>query len=212
VRRSAARFGLGSPTRERASHYRSTANPVLRVAHSCQSDSCVFGENLWRESLLDALLRGLDVYYSRLQRAQYVCINSFDTVHGERYTCCMVRTVADGSGVDAVVMCLARQILTRGVVDVAADHKPGYLPSVRSLADALACSPGTVQRALAVLQSAGLIVNHGRKGRAVASNLSRSRPKLAVNKLEAMCVALQAHGYTRGDLRAALKEVAGRLT
>lgn len=82
------------------------------------------------------------------------------------------------------------------------------LPSVRELAVDAGVNPNTMQRALAQLESEGLVITHRTAGRVVtedAAVLERVRERLAQTKIDEYLSGMATLGYTAADAIALLQ-------
>ena len=100
-----------------------------------------------------------------------------------------------------------REFVERG------DLRPGEaLPTVRQLASDLGVAPNTVARAYTDLQDAGWLISDGRRGTRVAESTPaedlKRRAKVLKGDVEAYVSALRRRGYSKSEIRAALRHAA----
>ena len=96
-------------------------------------------------------------------------------------------------------------------------YPPGSrLPSVRDIAQEAAVNPNTMQRALAQLEEAGLLVTHRTSGRSVtedANMITQARERLAREQIELFLANMRKLGFeprdTLGIVADMLKEMKG---
>ena len=96
-------------------------------------------------------------------------------------------------------------------------YPPGSrLPSVRDIAQEAAVNPNTMQRALAQLEEAGLLVTHRTSGRSVtedANMITQARERLAKEQIELFLENMRKLGFEPRDtltlVADMLKEVKG---
>jgi len=96
-------------------------------------------------------------------------------------------------------------------------YPPGSrLPSVRDIAQEAAVNPNTMQRALAQLEEAGLLVTHRTSGRSVtedANMITQARERLAREQIELFLANMRKLGFEPRDTLAIvadmLKEMKG---
>ena len=78
-------------------------------------------------------------------------------------------------------------------------YPPGSrLPSVRDIAQEAAVNPNTMQRALAQLEEAGLLVTHRTSGRSVtedATMITQARERLAKEQIELFLANMRKLGF-----------------
>lgn len=82
------------------------------------------------------------------------------------------------------------------------------LPSVRELALDAGVNPNTMQRALAQLESEGLVITHRTAGRMVTEDtavLEQVREQLAQTKIDAYLSGMATLGYSAADAIALLQ-------
>lgn len=90
--------------------------------------------------------------------------------------------------------------------------QPGdRLPSIRELADTWGCTPGTVNRAYAMLADEGLTTSHRGSGTVVSQGAMFSERKplrsaVLTNQVEALLLNLLGQGYTETEIEKALTE------
>lgn len=89
--------------------------------------------------------------------------------------------------------------------------KPGdAVPTVRAIADEAAVNPNTVQRALAELDSSGIVINNGTSGRTVTTDIraiERERSAAAEELADRFSGAAESIGITAEQL---LKLIIGK--
>jgi DNA-binding transcriptional regulator YhcF (GntR family) len=90
------------------------------------------------------------------------------------------------------------------------DLRPGdSLPTVRQLASDLGVAPNTVARAYTDLQDGGWLTSDGRRGTRVAEKTPtddiKSRAKILENDVEGFVNSLRRRGYTKSEIRTALR-------
>ena len=82
-------------------------------------------------------------------------------------------------------------------------YPPGSrLPSVRDIAQEAAVNPNTMQRALAQLEEAGLLVTHRTSGRSVtedANMITQARERLAREQIELFLANMRKLGFEPRD-------------
>ncbi len=82
-------------------------------------------------------------------------------------------------------------------------YPPGSrLPSVRDIAQEAAVNPNTMQRALAQLEEAGLLVTHRTSGRSVtedANMITQARERLAKEQIELFLENMRKLGFEPRD-------------
>lgn len=82
-------------------------------------------------------------------------------------------------------------------------YPPGSrLPSVRDIAQEAAVNPNTMQRALAQLEEAGLLVTHRTSGRSVtedATMITQARERLAREQIELFLATMRKLGFEPQD-------------
>ena len=95
---------------------------------------------------------------------------------------------------------------------VSGDYKPGEkLPSVRELASAAGVNPNTMQRAMAELESRGLVVTQRTSGRSVTEDgaaIDEKRSGIAEEHTNVYIAAMKTLGYAKEET---LKLVRGKL-
>ena len=104
---------------------------------------------------------------------------------------------------DQIIEGIEREI-TAGVLPVGAK-----LPSVRELSVSLGVNPNTVQKALTVLDSAGVIVSTHGRGSFVAENAAEKIKKRSMPELEALkelAARLVGSGVPAVDIMAAVEQ------
>lgn len=98
-----------------------------------------------------------------------------------------------------------RQIFNRirGMI-LRGELKPGdAVPTVRAIAEEAAVNPNTVQRALAELDSSGIVINNGTSGRTVTTDIraiERERSAAAEELTEHFSDAAESIGFTAEQL------------
>ncbi len=98
-----------------------------------------------------------------------------------------------------------RQIFNRirGMI-LRGELKPGdAVPTVRAIAEEAAVNPNTVQRALAELDSSGIVINNGTSGRTVTTDtraIERERSAAAEELAEHFSDAAESIGFTAEQL------------
>jgi len=101
---------------------------------------------------------------------------------------------------ERLVALLRREVLNAG--------PNAELPTIRDVAHAIGkdCPIGTVQRAYAMLEDEGLVVNRGQRGRWTAANLPTIRLQPAIALLRDAIQQLCESGYSEQDLTNAWRE------
>ena len=103
------------------------------------------------------------------------------------------------------------QIIERIQLDIiSGNYAPGdRLPSVRDLASDAAVNPNTMQRALAEMESRGLLVTQRTAGRTVTSDtalIAKTRQALAASLAQDFLAQAKALGLTREEILALLQQ------